>query len=96
MPHQKIDVNRFGDISLDGPIDLSEYVVDAGTSQDGLYYAEFCIPYSVLPIDRIDTEAFDKYLGTIRMHPPVTMKDSLGLFDIQKPADCYFLTLFEQ
>ncbi len=95
MSPNQVNARLFSDISLDGEIDLSEYVVSSGTTEDGLQFIDFCIPYNVLPLDKINTDAFDRYLGSIKMHPSITTKDSLGLFDIQTPADCYFLTLFE-
>jgi len=95
MNVSQIDVSKFSDISVDRSVNLTEYVVTSGMTEDGLLYAEFCLPYDVLPIDKINSEAFDRYLGSIKMQPPVIVKDSLGLFDIEKPADCYFLTLFE-
>jgi hypothetical protein len=95
MSTNQVNSRLFSDISVDGDIDLSEYIIQQGTTEDGLQYIEFCIPYDVLPLDKINTEAFDRYLGSIKMHPPIISKDSLGVFDVEKPADCYFLTLFE-
>lgn len=95
MSPNQVKANLFSDISTEGNIDLSEYVVNSGTTEDGLQYIDFCIPYDVLPLDQINEEAFDRYLGSIKMHPPVVTKDSLGLFDLEKPSDCYFMTLFE-
>ena len=96
MSANQANTSLFSDISTDSNIDLSEYVVSHGTTEDGLQFIDFCIPYDVLPLDKINSEAFDKYLGSIKMHPPIVSKDSLGIFDIERPADCYFMTLFEQ
>lgn len=92
----QVDTQKFSDISVDNTVDLSEYVVSSGVTEDGLHFAEFCIPLDVLPIDQINTEAFDRYLGSIKLEPPVIQKDSTGIFDVEKPAEFYFLTLFEQ
>ena len=96
MSTNQINTKLFSDISIDGDIDLSDYIINSGVTEDGLQYMDLCVPYDFLPLDRINTDAFDKYLGSIKMHPPIVSKDSLGLFDIEKPADCYFMTLFEQ
>ena len=96
MSTQPVNKPLFTDISVDGEIDLSEYIINSGTTEDGARFVDYCIPYDVLPLDKINSEAFDRYLGSIKMHPSVVSKDSLGLFDLEKPADCYFMTLFEQ
>lgn len=92
----QVDTRKFADITVDSDIDLSEYVVSSGVTEDGLHFAEFCIPINVLPIDQINTEAFDRYLGSIKLETPVVRKDSLGIFDMEMPAEFYYLTLFEQ
>ena len=96
MNFTQVDTRKFSDISINKAVDLSEYVINSGVTEDGLHFAEFCLPLDVLPIDQINTEAFDRYLGSIKLEPPVMQKDSLGIFDVEKPAECYFLTLFEQ
>lgn len=95
MSTNPVNTRLFTDISVDSDIDLSDYIINSGTSEDGARFIDYCIPYDVLPLDKINSEAFDRYLGSIKMHPSIVTKDSLGLFDVAKPADCYFMTLFE-
>ena len=42
MNISQVDARKFSDISIDGNVDLSDYVINSGNTEDGLNYAEFC------------------------------------------------------
>jgi hypothetical protein len=88
------DVLKFSDIAQNGYVDLTNFVENQDTDENGSAFIEFLIPFEVLSIADINKEALVKYKGQIRLADPVIIRDPIGLFEKEERPPYYYLTLF--
>jgi hypothetical protein len=87
------EIKRFSDISNDRSFDLVKYYYYHGRNEEGQRFVQFLVPVDVLPPEKINKKAFQKYRGIIMPEQVRVVKDSTGLFDKQEITRFYFLTL---
>jgi len=95
MNDDAIDIRQYADLFPTGLPDLSEFVSDSGETESGIKFVQFILPLSILPLDKINKEAFDRHRAEIKLIDAGIVKDSIAIFDMVEKPTHYYLTAYE-